>query len=531
MMLQKLVRAVIAPAVGAVLMLASTAQAADVAAAAFLAAHCPGPFQISTDTTLVGTATVTGSCTLGTAAGAIPGAEINLRNARLTFTGSFSILGNASSMTVEKSRITTTGNLVLDSHGLMTISESTLTAQGGGNINLPPRDSLVINRSKLVASGNLTVAGAGGLRDITDSDLSAGLAINIAPGSSSVSGVPTRINVLGSTLSAGSSLTVGGASTTQTISESALEAHGTGTTMVLSGSVVGARLISSTKISAPAGSIAFGGNGTLLVEDTKVSSGEAPGGSSIASIRVENGGGATSGTFVRTQFKSTLGTISFTGVGNQVFVDNKMFAGGVEVDGEGIRFGSGGGKSVIGTTIQAQAGDIRIVGSGDMVIMGSKLLAKGASGIHVGNGGARTLIDSQLDAPFGPISVIGSGDTQVVASALTAKNAGGILLSCGGSSEVNASDLVTFGLIRIPNGGGSTIAASTLRADLGFITETGVGGTGSNLFASQVKGSSVTVRSFGRTTVTDNKLTATTFEFSSTGVCTSTSNVPDIACF
>ena len=529
-MLQKLTRAVIAPAVGAVLMLASTAQAADVDAATFLAAHCPGPFQVLTDTTLVGPATVTGSCTVGTASGAIPGAQINLRNARLTFTGSFSILGNASSMTVEKSKITTAGNLVLDSYGLMTITESTLTAQGG-NINLPPRDSLAINRSKIVASGNVTIAGNGGLRDITDSDLSAGLAITIGPGSSSISGVPTRINVLGSTLSAGTSLTVGGASTTQTISESALEALGTGSAMVLSGAVVGARLISSVKISAPAGSIAFGGNGTLLVEDTKVSSGEAPGALSIASIRVENGGGATSGTFVRTQFKSTLGTISFTGVGNQVFVDNKMFAGGVEVNGQGIRFGSGGGKSIIGTTIQAQAGDIRIVGFGDVVIMGSKLTAKGASGIHVGNSGARTLIDSQLDATLGPISVLGSGDTQVVAGALTAKNAGGILLSCDGSSEVNASDLVTFGVINIPNGGGSIIAASKVRADLGFITETGAGGTGSNLLASQIKGSSVTVRSFERTTVTDNKFTATTFEFSSTGVCTSTSNVPDIACF
>jgi hypothetical protein len=161
--------------------------------------------------------------------------------------------------------------------------------------------------------------------------------------------------------------------------------------------------------------------------------------------------------------------------------------------------------------------------------MGSSLSAKGDQGITLSSALARTIIDSKLDAPHGPITIIGAGDTEIVASTLGAKNDGGMLLSCGGNSEINASALNTPGHISIPNGGSSTIAASKLEADDGFITETGASGN-SNLFASQVKASSITVRSFQHTTVTDNTLTATTFEFSSTGTCTSTSNNPDIPC-
>src|SRR5262249_2138991 len=133
---------------GMLLTLAPTAQAANVNAAAFLSA-CPGPIFLTGDTTLVGSATVTGDCVVSSTGS--PGPQFNLNQARLTFTGAFQVLGNASSLKVNKSKVTTGGDLVLDSWGLMTISGAALSA--GGNVNLPPRDSLVITHSSINASG------------------------------------------------------------------------------------------------------------------------------------------------------------------------------------------------------------------------------------------------------------------------------------------------------------------------------------------------------------------------------------------
>jgi len=198
MSLWTLVRAALAPALGMVLMLASTAQAVNVNAASFLSA-CPGPIFVPSDTTLVGSATVTGDCTVSSSG--FPGPQFNLSQATLTFTGFFNVLGNASSLTVDRSKVTTGGDLVVDSQGLMTISGTKLSA--GGSVNLPPRDGLEVTHSSIAASGDVTVGGQGGVRNFTDSDISAGNVINIAAN-------PSQVNVLHSNLPAGIRITLGG---------------------------------------------------------------------------------------------------------------------------------------------------------------------------------------------------------------------------------------------------------------------------------------------------------------------------------
>src|SRR6266542_6130394 len=104
--------------------------------------------------------------------------------------------------------------------GLMTISGSKLSA--GGSANLPPRDGLEITRSSIVASGDVTVGGQGGVRNFTDSVFSAGTVITIASNPSS------QVSVLRSNLSAGDRITLGGGVTALSIDGSTLEAFGPG---------------------------------------------------------------------------------------------------------------------------------------------------------------------------------------------------------------------------------------------------------------------------------------------------------------
>jgi hypothetical protein len=353
----------------------------NVDAASFLSA-CPGAIFVLSDTTLVGSATVTGDCTVSSS-----GPQFNLSQAKLTFTGFFKVLGNASSLTVDRSKVTTGGALVLDSQGLMTISGSTLSV--GGSVNLPPRDGLEVTHSSIAASGGVTVGGQGGLRTFTDSNISAGNVINIANS-------PSQINVLHSNLSAGIRITLGGNATALSIDRSTLEAFGTGATsfeaaILIAPGGAGQWDITSSTLSAPAGAIYLGGSGYFLVEDTKVSSG--------ADILVKPGG-AAGNTFRRAQFKSTLGALSFSGSGSDVFEDSKLEAGG-ESSGHGIQFGASSGPSITRATIQASAGGIRFDGQGDVIIIKSTLTAEGASGIFISSGNRRI--------PLWPSEVPGRG--------------------------------------------------------------------------------------------------------------------------
>ena len=518
MTLGTLVRAALAEALGMALILTSTAQAANVDAASFLSA-CPGPIFVAADTTLVGSATVTGDCTVSSSGS--PGPQLNLSHAKLTFTGFFKVLGNASSLTVDKSKVTTGGDLVLDSFGVMTISGSALGA--GGSINLPPRDSLEIALSSLLASGQVTLGGIGGLRNVIHSDISAGTAIVIAAASGAP--IPPQTNVLQSTLSAGSQISLGGQATALAVDKSTLEALGAGEAIVIAPGGGGEGNITSSTLSAPAGSIQLAGASFYHIEDATVSSGAGPG---ITAITV--GGGVGSNTCRRAHFTATMGGIFFTGVGSPVFEDCKLEAAG-EASGVGIQFGARFGASMTRTTVEASAGAIQFNSQGDATVTKSTLTAEGAGGILVSSSDSKTITDSKLDAALGQIKIVGFGSTGIVGSALTAMNTDGMLLSCAGNSEVTRSRLVTLGEIRIPNGGASSIVSSNLEADAGFITETGGAGSGnSDLLKSRVTGSSITVRSFFDTTVEDNKLNATTFEFSAAGTCTSIGNKPDIPC-
>jgi hypothetical protein len=176
MMVRHLMRAVLALAVGVVLLVAPSAQAATVPAATVLAG-CPGPIFIDTDTTLTGSAKVTGDCTLATPIGVAVGPQINLSKATLSFTGSFEILGNAASMMVDRSKITTG----LDHPRFAGADDhrgSRLTANR--SVTLPPRDNRITG-SSVAAQGSVT-PGPGGPRDVTDSALAADGEIIIAPG-------------------------------------------------------------------------------------------------------------------------------------------------------------------------------------------------------------------------------------------------------------------------------------------------------------------------------------------------------------
>jgi hypothetical protein len=503
-----------------VLLLGWCTQALAVDAATFLAA-CPGPIFIDTDTTLTGSATISGDCTLSTPAVGPGTPQINLNKASLTFTGFFQIFGNASSVTVDKSKVTTGGGITLDSLGPMAITGSTLTARGGA-ITLPPRDNLAITGSStLSAQSDVTLGGPGGFRHVTDSAISAGGAIIIQPGATPSS----SINLLRASLSS-DSIVLGGSIDAFSVMDTTLEASGgAGISMAPGGAVV-VYDIKASKLSAAAGPIAIGGIGSYSIETSKLFSG-APADS--AGIVVGERGGAS--TFKRTQFKTKQSGIQFFGTGSPVFEDCTVQAGGEE-SGVGILVGRGSPPSIIASKFQARAGGIRIVGLGDAFITGSTLQAKHPSGLLISNSGARSIIRSTLDAPLGPIEISGFGDTDIVGGKLSAQNAGGMLLTCGGSSEVDSVKVLTKGLLRIPNGQGSTVAASNITAKGGFITETGIFGSGdSNVSANTIKASSITVRSFQTTTVIDNTMSATTFEFSSTGPCTSASNKPDIPCF
>jgi len=512
-------RAVIASAAGMVLMLPSSSQAATVNAATFLAG-CPGPIFIAADTTLTGSATVNGDCTLSTpVGGGTP--QINLDNATLSFTGFFEILGDASSVTVTKSKVTTGGGLTLDSLGPMAITGSTLTAKGG-DITLPPRNDLAITSSTLNAQSGVTLGGTGGHREITNSSLNAGGVIFVAPGDTPSS----SITLVHATLSS-DSISLGGALETLSITNSTLEASSAGTAIdIRPGGAVVVYEIKASTLTAAAGSIEMGGFGSYSIEDSKLFSGAAP-----HTVGIVVGGGGSDSTFRNTQFKTKQSGIQFFGRGSPVFEDCMVQAGGEESD-VGILIGRGSPPSIIASKLQARAGGIRIVGLGDAFITGSLLQAKHPSGLLISNGGSRSIIRSTLDAPLGPVEISGSGDTQIVASKVSAQNAGGMLLTCGGSSEIDSSKLLTKGLLRIPNGVGSAVAASNITARGGFITETGISGSGdSNVSANTIKASSITVRSFQTTTVVDNTMSAASFEFSSTGPCTSASNKPDIPCF
>lgn len=520
MTLRHALRAALALALGSIPVLATPARAVDVDAATFLAG-CPGPIFITSDTTLVGTATVGTGCALATPIGVFtPGAQINMRNAKLSFAGGFSITGFPASVTVEDSKLEST-SIVLDSASTMTIMESTLAA-GDGGMNLTPRSNLAISDSRLVTTGGVTLGGPGGLRDLTDSEIDATGAILIAGGGSPAGGA----NLLRSTLSSDTSIELGGVVTAGiTIVQSSVVARGVGTAIRLGGSGGAVREVTGSKLMAPAGAIHAVGTAGYVFEDTKVQTGAGPGGVGIML------GSSTFATCRRSQLKALRSAISTTGTGGvPVFEDCRVQAGGTS-GADGIMIS--GAPVITRTLLQASTGGMIIQGAGVLTVERSTLQARGASGIRIsGLSAGRTIDGSRLDAAAGAIDIRGAGDTVITRSKLFARNAGGILLTGSSDSHIDDSQLVTLGLLRIPNGGGSVVVSSNVQADGGFITETGGGGPGdSTVSGNIIKASSVTVRSFNETTVTVNKMAAGAFEFSSTGTCTSAGNSPDIPCF
>ena len=521
----------IAASLGCLVSGVGPALAVDIPASTFFA-DCSLPIYIAEDTVVVGKADIEGNCLVSVNTGF----SFGLSKAKLTFTEGFRVHGNAAAVTVDKSKVTVEGatGLVLDSRGSVTVTSSTLVAETGP-INMPPGDALSVTNSTVSAGTSLTFGGTGGLRTITNGKLSAGESITFASGCPSLTGVPSAISIVGGSLASAGTITLGGCAT-QNLDGTSLEALGTGTAITISGYASVPRTITDTRVEAPLGSIIVtgGGGASVTITDSQFTSDAA----SVEPAAITLGLAGL--TVTRSRFRATQGYISTVGFGDHLFEDCQFDAAGASSDGYGIYLGNGGAKTFTAGSLRARGGSVRLVGNGPIAFTDTKVRADGMDGNLVGitisgGGVSRTIEGSQFRSALGLIRVEGSGNTSIEGSKLLAKNDQGILLSNAGTATVNASSLSTkLGGIRIPNGGSVDITGSKITAGgaSGFVVESGFSATHSLLDASKVKGAQVAIRSFVDTTVTGNSLkVGGVIEFSSAGTCTSLDNNPDVACF
>ncbi|HYB98703.1 MAG TPA: right-handed parallel beta-helix repeat-containing protein [Candidatus Limnocylindrales bacterium] len=503
------------------------AQAAEVPAQEFFGG-CPGPIFIAEDTVVSGKATVEGSCTYG-----ISGFSLAFQDVKLTISGDLYVSGDATTFTIDGSRITAGGSITLDSLGLLSIVGSKLTSETSF-IRLPPRNGAVIEGSSVTAPGDVTLGGSTGPWTVTDSKLTSGGQLRIAPGTSG--GAP--IGIYSSTLFSEGRLTLAGAA--HIIHDSALvtmssEASSFNGSMNLGPSTFPPvdSEIRRTTLSALNGTIGLGGNCQFTLEDVDFHAGGAGGANPHESALSMAPEGVT-GTNV--SFVADQGSVHIGGNGTWTCTDCKIDAAGVNYAGEGVAIGPSS-VQLTNAKIRARGGSIRVGGSGTVTIADSQLQSDtfdaDGDAIIIGPGGTRTITDSKFKADEGRITVTGSSAATVSGSKFTAKLGNGVLFT--GSSTMTVTDSkigAKLGDVTAPNGGSVTFSGNKIKAGgvLGFVAESGFNGS-TDVSENSIKADAAAMRSFQNTTALNNDFNVDgTIEISASSTCTSSGNDPDVPC-
>jgi hypothetical protein len=380
----------------AALGLARAAEAVNVQATAFFAA-CPGPIAVTTDTTIRGSATVAGDCTLSVS----PDVQLQLAQVRLTFGGAFMILGNAALTSIGGSRI-----------------------EAGTDLTVDALNRTVVQNSVLIAGQALTIA------------------------------TRTETTIAGSELQA-SSVTVGGRGSA-TLQDCGITASGD-VRMALA--APGDLALKNCRIDAE--TLLLGGQGPLLVDGcTLHATGASPVfGSAVLTIGPgEVSGVGSDVTLHRTTLIADVGELLIGGAGN-VFVKDSTLSLGTLV-GPGITIGPRTDVSILDSVVSAPFGPVTIVGGNDTTVTRSELRA-GQGQLTLGRRNTATITNSRLNVRDGDMVIVGFMDNVITNSTLAAQNGeiiisqgqdaavtrgalrgdNGIEITSGGGSTVSAAEV------------------------------------------------------------------------------------------
>ncbi|HYC56316.1 MAG TPA: right-handed parallel beta-helix repeat-containing protein [Candidatus Binatia bacterium] len=519
-------------AAGIVTLTASPASATD---AATFFGGCPGGFTVFSSETVTGAASIPGNCQVDVK----PGATLTFDNVQVDVAGSFSTINNGTIVVVNGTSITTDGGLTLDGGGIMTIADSTLISETGG-INIPPRDSLFITDSVLSAATTITLGGAGGVRSILGSSLSAVEGITVATASTSITGTPSSVVIGESLLESDGFISIGGAAY-HTILDSELIAGGEWTggnaTLTVAPSALDSAPseIRRTRLSAPDGTFHLGGNGQVTLEEVEVFAGGI-GGTSYHGAAAELG--PSNAIATRLTVNAPAGVVHLGG-GNGWSCENcRVVSGGASSENIGIYVGPFQNISMTDTRFHSKGGSIKMGGNGNVVLEGSKLQGDVAStlghGVIVGPSGTRSIIDSALKSKDGKIEVTGNGDGEVLGSKIKGNDDAGVFLTGAQDMNVTDSNVVSKkGIVRMSNGGDVVAAGSIFKAggELGFIAENGFSSDTTSVTENKIKAPEATIHSFGNATAIDNKFKVEgDIDIHGDDSCTSVGNDPDVPC-
>ncbi|MFT4569826.1 MAG: hypothetical protein ACI8TX_003344 [Hyphomicrobiaceae bacterium] len=503
----------------------SQAAAVDVDSETFFA-DCPGPIFLTEDTTISGKAEISGSCVVSVE----PDVALTLFKAKLTFTGDFSVRGDASALRIERSKIEAAGatGIVLDSEDTLDIVKSQLGATAG-SMNIPPGGDLTFTKSKFAALVNFTVGGPGGLITLTKTQVEAGGIIYFATSGSSTTGTPTEVHLDNVKLTTLDSISLGG-QTRYVATGSQFVANGVGPgAFHLSpgdGGAVGDNSFTKCKFSTPNGGMQFYGDRGYTIDTSKIA---AAGDDGIVF------GTSSSAPLLLTSSKlsTETGSIEFFGAGPEI-VSSVLLVSGAD---KGIQIGPGSPVTIDGSKLLVKDGNITFNTFASCLITGSKISAFGDEGAAPSGIGIRLscgtheITDSSLKALSGLIDFRTSSTTTVTDSKLFTKAAGGFTINQSGTASFTGSKL-TAPLGDVVMRVGSSVEITDSQVSSGntemVIETTSVGSTVAD---SKLKANNLTIRSFAPTSVTDSRIsTKGTVEFSGDGGCTSTGNTPDIPC-